>query len=361
MSNIGVVAHAAQDLRIADLGEPAAAPDEAVVEIAYGGVCGSDLHYWRHGAAGLSVLREPMLLGHEVSGVVLTAAADGSGPGAGTRIAVHPLTPHAEGEIPWPVDRPNLAPGSTYLGSALRLPHTQGAFARRVALPARMLHAIPDDLTLERAALAEPAAVAWHAVERAGDVRGKRVVVIGSGPIGLLVVAVARHHGAAEVIATDLEPLPKDLAASLGARAVDARDADAIAALHADVVVESSGTVPGLSAAISAAARGGTVVLLGLQRHGEVAVPLATAITRELSLVGSFRFGAEFDDVIAALADGSLAVDGIVTHIVPATSALEAFRIAGDAAASSKVLLAFDDVATDLASAKNDGTGSVAS
>lgn len=342
MSNIGVVAHAAGDLRIFELPEPTPAPDEAIVEIAYGGVCGSDLHYWRHGAAGLSVLREPMLLGHEVSGTVVAAASDGSGPVDGTRVAVHPLTPHGDGVTPWPEDRPNLAPGSTYLGSALRLPHTPGAFARRVSLPSRMLHPIPDSLALERAALAEPAAVAWHGLERAGDVRGKRIAIIGSGPIGLLVAAVARHHGAAEVVATDLEPLPRRIAESLGARALDARDGESIAALRADVVVESSGTVPGLAAAIESAGRGGTVVMLGLQRHGVVEAPLATAITRELNLLGSFRFSAELDPVIEALADGSLAVDGIVTDVIPVTRAIEAFQAAADPSATSKVLLAFD-------------------
>ncbi len=74
MNNLAVVAHAAEDLRIEDIGAPAPRPDEAVVDIAYGGICGSDLHYWRHGAAGASVLREPMILGHEVSGVVCVAA-----------------------------------------------------------------------------------------------------------------------------------------------------------------------------------------------------------------------------------------------------------------------------------------------
>jgi L-idonate 5-dehydrogenase len=351
MSNPGVVAHAADDLRIEDVGEPAPAASEAVVEIAYGGICGSDLHYWRHGAAGASVLREPMLLGHEVAGVVIEAAADGTGPAAGTAVAVHPLTPLGDGRTPWPADRPNLAPASSYLGSALHLPHTQGAFARRVALPARMLHALPGGLPLDVAALAEPAAVAWHGVERAGEVRGKRVAVIGAGPIGQLVVAVARHHGAAEVIATDLHELPRRLAEARGATSIDARDADAVRALHADVVVESSGTVPGLAAAVEAAARGGTVVLLGLQQAGEVPTAVATAITRELSLVGSFRFADEFDEVIAALADGSLDVSGVITQVRPVSQAIEAFGLAADASASSKVLLDFTGGAADASAA----------
>lgn len=341
MSNLAVVAHAADDLRVEALPEPAPAADEAVLEIAYGGVCGSDLHYWRHGAAGASVLREPMVLGHEIAGTVVAAAADGSGPAVGTRVAVHPLTPKGDGTTPWPEDRPNLAPASSYLGSALHLPHTQGGFATRVALPTRLLHVVPDGLPLEVAALAEPAAVAWHGLERAGDVRGARVLVIGAGPIGQLVVAVARHHGAAEVVATDLHELPRRLAERHGASTIDATDAAAIAALHADVVVESSGTVPGLASAIAACRRGGTIVLLGLQRAGDVPAAIATAITRELTITGSFRFADEFDDVIAALADGSLDVSGVVTHVLPAERAVEAFAIAADASVSSKVLLDF--------------------
>ena len=341
MSNLAVVAYAADDLRVEDAGTPVPAADEALVRIAYGGICGSDLHYWRHGAAGASILREPMILGHEVSGVVVVEAADGSGPAAGTPVAVHPLTPHGDGVTPWPADRPNLAPASSYLGSALHLPHTQGAFAQRVAIPGRMLHEVPASLDLRVAALAEPAAVAWHGLARAGDVRDRSVAVIGAGPIGQLVASVARRAGASVVTVTDLHEKPRRIAQARGIRSLDARDADAILALHADVVVESSGTEPGLSAAVSAAARGGTVVLLGLQRAGDVAVPMSTAITRELTLTGSFRFAAEFDDVIAALADGSLDVSGIVSEVRPAADALAAFALAADPASSCKVLLDF--------------------
>jgi len=341
MENLAIVAHAADDLRVEDIGAVAPADDEAVIEIAYGGICGSDLHYWRHGAAGASVLREPMVLGHEVSGVVAVAAADGTGPAVGAPVVVHPLTPIDDGVTPWPHEHPNLAPASSYLGSAMHLPHTQGAFARRAALPTRMLRAIPAGLDLRTAALAEPAAVAWHAVRRAGDMSGRSVAVIGAGPIGQLVASVAQRDGAREVTVTDLQEAPRAIAAARGIRSIDARDGAAIAALHADVVVESSGTVPGLAAAVSAAVRGGTVVMLGLQRAGEVPAPMATAITRELRLLGSFRFDAELDDVIVALADGSLDVSGIVSDVRPAADALDAFELAADPARSCKVLLDF--------------------
>lgn len=340
----GVVAHGARDLRVDELPEPVAASDEAVLDIAYGGICGSDLHYWLEGAAGESILREPMLLGHEVVGTVAHAAADGTGPAAGTRVAVHPATPGPGDGSRYPHERPNLSPGATYLGSAARFPHRAGGFADRIALPARMLRPLPDSLSLRDAALAEPASVAWHAVSRAGDVAGTRALVIGSGPIGALIVAVLRLRGATEIIAVDLHQAPLALARELGAhRTVVADDAEAIAAIDADIVIESSGSPRGLESAIRGATRGGRVVMVGLLPTGNQPVPISLAIVRELELFGSFRFNDEIDDVIAALASGSLAVGQVVTHEFAASDALEAFEVARDSARSSKVLLRFGD------------------
>ena len=171
--NIAVVAHSAGDLRVEEVPEPTPGPGEAVVSVAYGGICGSDLHYWTHGAAGLSILREPMVLGHEMSGTVLVAAEDGSGPAAGTPVTVHPAT------------------HDSYLGSAALLPHTPGVFARRVALPASMLRPLPASVPLRTAALCEPAAEAWHGLARAGDVRD----VCRADRRARLVAARSHHSG----------------------------------------------------------------------------------------------------------------------------------------------------------------------
>ncbi|TFB95765.1 MULTISPECIES: L-idonate 5-dehydrogenase [Cryobacterium] len=349
MSNIhtgvlGVVAHAKGDLRVEVIGEPRPEADEAVVEVAFGGICGSDLHYWLDGAAGESILREPLLLGHEIVGTVVTSAADGSGPVAGTRVAVHPLTPGPGDGSRYPIERPNLAPGGTYLGSAARFPHRSGAFARRVALPSRMLRKLPKGLSLRDAALVEPAAVAWHAVGRAGEVRGRRALVVGCGPIGSLVIAVLRHHGAAEIIAVDTVEPPLSRARLLGAtQTLLATDADAIARVDADIVIESSGNYRGLESAVRGATRGGRIVMVGLLPSGEQPALISLAIVRELELVGSFRFNDEIDEVVAALADGSLDVGGIVTQVFPVGEAAAAFEIARDPAASGKVLLSFEE------------------
>lgn len=341
-ANRGVVAHAKDDLRIDALPEPAPAANEAVVSIQFGGICGSDLHYWLHGAAGESILRHPMLLGHEVVGVVHTAAPDGTGPAAGTPVAVHPATPGPGDGTRYPHDRPNLSPGCTYLGSAARDPHTEGAFANRVAIPTRMLRELPPELDARTAALIEPASVAWHAVARAGDVRGKRALVVGCGPIGALVIAVLKHHGASEIVAVDMFEGPLAIATAVGAtRTIVATNADAVAAVDADIVIESSGSYRGLASAVRGATRGGRVVMLGLLPSGEQPALISLAIVRELELVGSFRFNDEIDEVIAALADGSLVADAVITHEFPAEQALEAFAVAKDSAASGKVLLAF--------------------
>ena len=169
-----MVAHAAGDLRIEEVPLPRAGADEAVVEVAFGGICGSDLHYWLHGAAGESVLKAPLVLGHEI--------VRRRGPRRRRRQRVRrpgPPSPcirprPARAPRRYPADRPNLSPGCTYLGSAARFPHTDGAFSRYVKLPARMLRPLPAGLDLRTAALVEPASVAWHAVSRAGDVAGRR-------------------------------------------------------------------------------------------------------------------------------------------------------------------------------------------
>jgi len=343
VSGPAVVAHGKGDLRIDELPLRAPGPDEAVVEVLFGGICGSDLHYWLHGAAGESVLKAPLVLGHEISGRVVRAAANGEGPAAGTPVAVHPATPGpGDGSVRYPAGRPNLSPGCTYLGSAARFPHTDGAFSRYVNLPVRMLRALPEALDLRTAALIEPASVAWHAVSRAGDVTGKTALVIGSGPIGALTVAVLKRAGAGRIVAVDMHPKPLEIATAVGADEVlHAAEGEAIAAVQADVVIESSGNHHGLASAIQGAGRGGTVVMVGLLPTGPQPVLISLAITRELDLRGSFRFNDEIDEVITALADGSLHIGPVITHDYPVTDALEAFDTARNSAQSGKVLLNF--------------------
>lgn len=337
-----LVVHAAGDLRIdtRELSEPL--PHQAVVAITHGGICGSDLHYLSHGAAGQSILREPMVLGHEVVGRVRTPAADGSSPVAGTPVAIFPATPcgHCRECL---AGHRNVCPTTTYLGSAARLPHTDGAFADLYTVRSDRLFPLSPHLDLTIAALIEPASVAWHAVTRAGAVAGKRVVVIGAGPIGSLVVAVLKRAGAAQIIVTDVFDRPLRVAIELGATTTHlAADFDSLVdSVDADIAIDSSGSALGVAAAVRSLGRRGHLVLLGLLPAGAQPFLLSQIITRELTVAGSFRFHTEMEPVIAALTDGSLSVDPVVSHRYPLDQAHEAFATARDSAASGKVLLTF--------------------
>lgn len=129
-STLAIVAHAAGDLRIEQIDLAAPGADEARVAIAYGGICGSDLHYWSHGAAGESILKAPMVLGHEIVGTVIQAAADGSGPAVGAKVAVHPATPGETGE-PYPGGLPEPFTGLHLSGLGRPLPAHRGRFCPR--------------------------------------------------------------------------------------------------------------------------------------------------------------------------------------------------------------------------------------
>lgn len=333
--------HAAGDLRVepVDIGEPA--QNEAVLRIEYGGVCGSDVHYWRDGAAGASVLKAPMILGHEIVGTVRTAAADGTGPAAGTPVAVHPA--HSCGRCRWCLrGRPHLCPATRYLGSAAQWPHTDGGFVTRMNVDTTRLLVLPSGLDARRAALAEPASIAWHAVERAlavgSDITGADVLVVGGGPIGLLIAAVARRRGATTITVTDVRQRPLDVARQVGADAVPVAD---LAGHGADVVFESSGATAGLATALSVARRGGAVVAVGQVPQGLQQIPAWLVVTNELTVTGSLRMDVEMSAALDFLADPAAPVDPVISHVFAFDDALAAFDVAADADRSSKVLLCF--------------------
>ncbi|EST21862.1 L-idonate 5-dehydrogenase [Streptomyces roseochromogenus] len=338
---LGCVIHGAGDLRVTELPVPEPGPGEALVAVRYGGICGSDLHYWRLGEVGDFRLREPMVLGHEVAGTVVSYGAGAAGPVPGTPVAVHPATPC--GRCPECADgRANVCRDSRYLGSAARFPHVQGGFASHIAVPAGQLRALPGGLGLRRAALTEPLSVALHAVRRAGDVSGRRVLVTGAGPIGCLVVAAAKAAGAARVTVTDLVPEALGYAAVTGADTLVRADdpGDAGWPEEVDVAVEASGVAAGLDTCLRRVRRGGVVVQLGMLPPGLSPFAGHRVVSREIELRGAFRFGAEFDDALELLAARG-EFDGLISAVVPVREAESGFELAADRGRSCKVLLEF--------------------
>lgn len=342
-----VVAHGAGDLRLEERPVPVPGPGEIAVDIRYGGICGSDLHYWRHGAVGEFRLREPLVLGHEIVGTVREAGPGTQAPPPGTPVAVHPLASCGKCRQCL-AGRRNTCLDTGYLGSAARNPHVQGGFADVLVVPAARVLALPEGLDLRLAAVAEPAAVAWHAVRQAGDVRGKRVLVTGAGPIGCLVVAALRAAGAAEITVTDVHEAPLTVAKQVGATSTVrvGSGTDGLDELAADIAIESSGNPAGLRTCVHGVDRGGLVVGLGLLPPGDTPVAANALITRELRLVGSFRFDDELAEVLRALADGRLPVGPVVTSVLPVPQTQQAFELAADPSRSCKVLLDFGDQGT---------------
>jgi len=345
-----VTTRAAGDLRVEELPTPSPGPGQVAVRIAYGGICGSDLHYYHRGGVGDFLVREPLVLGHEVSGTVealgegVTAGVDA--PAAGAAVTVHPATPCGQCRQ-CRAGRANTCPKTRYLGSAAHLPHVQGGFTDVLVVPAGQVVALPEQLAsgagLRRAALAEPLAVALHALHRAGDLSGRRVLVTGAGPIGALVAAAARHGGAGEVVVSDLVDEALQVALSVGATRVE--KADALSAslssdgpLDVDVAIEASGAPPALTTCLEHVVRGGVVVQLGLLPPGSVPFPGNLTVTHEVDVRGAFRFTTEIHDAVALLA-GDLPVDAVLTQTYPVADAREAFDLAGDRVRASKVLL----------------------
>lgn len=329
-----LVIHAKNDMREDDVETPTPGPDQVRVRLAYAGICGSDLHYYFDGANGAFELREPLIPGHELTG---TIDLDPSGTiPEGTPVTIHPATfGVSEAGLE---ERPNLWPHGGYLGSASTWPHTQGGMSEYLVVSRSMIRALPVGLPLRRATLAEPLAVGLHALRLAGPVAGKRILISGAGPIGLLATAAALAHGAAEVVATDVLRGPLARARDLGAHSVVRAGEEALPENHFDVVLECAGVPAALSAAIAAAKRAGVVVQVGMLAAHAQPISLAPLVSKEITLLGSFRFTDEMQEAIDLLT-ANPAIEQVITHEYSASRAVEAFQTALESERSGKVVV----------------------
>ncbi len=335
-----VIVVGAGDLRIEDIAEPTAGPGQVRVAMEWGGICGSDLAYWKNGTSGTATLREPLVLGHEVSGHIDQLGGGVEDLVVGQPVTVHPATPVGNYTMPEQLKgRDNLWPEVRYFGSAAFVPHEQGGFSTYRVVRADQIRALPDGLTTRQGAVAEPLGVAMHAVRRAGDIEGKRILVNGAGPIGALVVAAAQHAGAAEVYAADLSDKALAVAKAMGADHIIDRSTGEDLPQDVDVAIDASGASRALGDIFLAVVRGGRVVQVGNLPAGEVPVALGQLVTREIEYVGSYRFIDEISDAVQAMSNG-LDVEPLLTHTFDLDDALEAFKTADDrSTGSSKVML----------------------
>lgn len=339
------VIHAPHDLRVEDREVGSVGPRQVRVAVAAGGICGSDLHYYHHGGFGTVRVREPMILGHEVAGIVEQTGSEVANVRAGDRVAVNPSRPCGTCAFCL-AGKSNQCADMLFYGSAMRFPHVQGAFRQQLVAEEAQCHVIPDSLDINIAAMAEPVAVTLHACAQAGSLLGKCVVVLGAGPIGSLTALAARHCGAGFVAVTDIADQPLETIRPFVNEAVNVRtDGKAVEHYSAgrglfDVVFEASGSPAAILNGLAFAKPAARMVQIGIAGD-EVSLPLNMITAKEIELVGTFRFHEEFGWAVSALANGHIDARPILSEIVPLEEARAAFELASDRSKAMKVQLSF--------------------
>jgi L-idonate 5-dehydrogenase len=347
-----VVCHGPLDLRLDYLDPDKAelpqslAPTQLRVRVAYGGICGSDLHYYQDGGFGHIRIKQPMALGHEISGVVEAIGAEVRRAKVGDRIAIGPARPCGTCKFCLAGQQVHCLRMRFY-GSAMPFPHIQGGFRDALVIEEQQAHVLKPHVSLGEAALAEPLSVVLHAITRAGGVFGKQVLVTGCGPIGLLQIAAARRAGAARIVATDVAQMPLDTAVKMGADEVlnlsqepHALDRYKMDKGSFERVFECSGNARAMLGALEVVQPQGVVVVVGL--GGDMSLPMTQVVSREIDIRGTFRCNDEYATAVAFLNGRLIDLKPIITKVMPFADAVEAFKLAGDKSRSLKVLIEFN-------------------
>ena len=344
MTELACRLYAAHDLRIEPLAQPEPIEGAALIRVARGGICGSDLHYYHDGGFGPVRVREPIVLGHEAAGYV-EAAPEGSDLTTGQLVALSPSRPCGTCEYCRAgLERHCL--NMRFSGSAMRLPHEDGFFRNRLYHPVGQCIPLAAGASAADAAGAEPLAVCLHALSKAPDLAGQRVLITGAGPIGAICTALARLRGAAEIVVTDVQDFTLDIARRMGAdRCVNVADDPEGLAEYAqgkgriDVVLECSANPHAIAQAIGVARPQGTIVQIGV--GGTMPLPLNLIVGKELHLVGTHRFDREFAEAVRMIGAREVDLSPMVTQVLPAAEAQRAFDLAGDRTRAVKVQLEF--------------------
>lgn len=337
--------YARHDLRVEEFDYTTPRPGEVLLAMAAGGICGSDLHYYQDGGFGPVRVREPIIAGHEASGFVQTLGEGVTGLEVGQLVAVNPSQPCGQCQY-CRIGQPIHCLEMRFMGSAMRLPHENGMFREMLTVRATQCHPVGNGVSAGEAACAEPLAVCLHAIAQAGDLSGKKVLVTGAGPIGLLTVAAARHAGAAEIVVTDLTDAALARAPAMGAtRTINvAADPDGLQPFQDNkgsfhVAFDCSAAGPALRSAFAAIKPRGTIVQVGVT--GDMTIPLNALVGKEIVWRGSQRFHDEFVQAVELISTRRIDVRPIISHTFPLDQVVKAFDQAGDRSTACKVQITF--------------------
>ena len=310
MKNQAAVLYAPHDIRIEERPVPKPGPREVLIEIKAVGVCGSDVHYYEHGRIGTYVVRQPLILGHESSGVIVDVGEGVSRERIGQRVAIEPGVPDGVCRQ-CRTGHYNLCPNVRFFGT----PPIDGAFTNYVTILSDFAYALPDQMSDEEGALIEPLSVGLWACRKAKLRGGDHVLITGAGPVGILAMKVALALGVTEITMTDISPQRLEVARKLGAtRTVNvAQQSLADAGVEADVLIECSGNQRALKDGILALQPAATAVAVGMGPGEEASIPLSFIQNREIILTGTFRYANTYADAIALVASGHIDLKPVIT------------------------------------------------
>jgi L-iditol 2-dehydrogenase len=324
--NEAAVLHGVGDLRIEERAVPQPREREVLVEVRSVGICGSDVHYYKHGRIGDFVVKAPLVLGHESSGVIVALGRSVQKHYVGERVALEPGVPcgtchecrHG---------RYNLCKDIAFFAT----PPIDGALARYVAIHEDFAFGLPADVSDDAGALMEPLSVGIWACSKGRVGVGSRVAVAGAGPIGAMVTLVARAAGAAEIVVSDPVAVRRERILGLGATGIVDPSVSSLAeaAAESDVFFDCSGHAAAVDDGIKAVRPAGIAVLIGMCPEAEAPMPVARIQNRELWVTGTFRYAHTYPKAIALVASKTVNLDSLIDVWFPLEASEDALLSAG--------------------------------
>ncbi|WP_163538658.1 NAD(P)-dependent alcohol dehydrogenase [Gracilibacillus sp. YIM 98692] len=304
------------DMNVKDVPEPEIKEDEVLIKVYCIGICGSDVHYYEHGKIGRYEVKEPLILGHEMAGEVVTVGKKVNNLHKGDRVAVEPGVTCGRCEY-CKEGRYNLCPDVVFMAT----PPVDGAWAEYVAVRSDFVFPLPDEMSYETGALLEPFSVGMHAMNRGKIKPSDRLLITGLGPIGLLAIQSAQLYGVKEIYATDVVPYRLELAKKLGVtEAINPAEESLSERLNTltndkgiTASIETSGNSQAVNDVLTVTKRGGRIVLVGLPAVPEVGIDVTHVVDSEYDVYGLFRYVNTYDPAIQGLKDQQIDIEQVIT------------------------------------------------
>jgi L-iditol 2-dehydrogenase len=311
------VLYSAYDMRLEKRPVPVPKKGEALIKIKSVGICGSDVHFYKNGMIGDFIIKEPMILGHECSGEVVEVNDDRGILAIGDRVVIEPGVPCGKCEM-CRLGRYNMCEDVFFMAT----PPDDGCFCEYVAWPIEYLYIMPEQMNYEMGALIEPFTCGLGAAKRSGVDYGDDCVILGAGPIGIMVAKALRVKGAGRIFISDVQDYRLEIAKAAGVTYpvnvlkgnlldVVMRETNGKKAMFA---FETAGSPKTYADLVNYVRPGGTIVMQGMLQTYEIAMPMLRIVTHEINMISVFRYCNVYEQAIKLVADGRVELLSVITH-----------------------------------------------